>query len=407
MSVDEDASRAHESELFVVWDDTFREYNFGPTHPMHPLRLDLTAKLVTELGLFDLDRVEVAPAQVASDAQLARVHTAELIAAVRRAEADEQIADSLAEEFGLGTEDVPRFDKIHEASARIFGGSVLAAEAISSGRFRRAVNFCGGMHHAKAGRAAGFCVYNDIAGAIDHLLASGYERIVYIDLDAHHGDGTESIFWDDPRVLTISMHESGRFLFPGTGYADEIGGMKAAASAINIALPPRTSDADWLRAFDAVVPAVVREFRPQIVVSQHGCDGHIEDPLTHLRLSVDAMREATIGVRRLAEEHAEGRWLATGGGGYELVSVVPRAWSNLVAIAAGADISPRTETPAAWRAYVEELTQRTPPLSMSDGFDGSFEPWSSGFDPSSDLDRAVMTTRKSVFPFFGLDPYYD
>lgn len=398
---------ADATEVLVVWDESFSEYNFGPTHPMHPLRLDLTAKLAIDMGLFDLSRVHIAAPGVATDESLARVHAPEFVRAVRNAEVSADIAASVREEFGIGTEDVPRFDKVHEASARIYQGSVLAAEAISSGRYSRAVNFCGGMHHAMHGKASGFCVYNDLAGAITHLLDNGYERIAYIDLDAHHGDGTESIFWDDPRVLTVSLHENGRFLFPGTGYPDEIGGTDAAASAVNIALPPRTGDQDWLRAFDAVVPPVVREFRPQVIVSQHGCDGHRQDPLTHLRLSVDAMREATVRVRALAEEHAGGRWLATGGGGYELVEVVPRVWVNLVAIAAGAELAYTSETPERWREYVLELTGRDAPRHMGEAELSPVVPWTDGYDPASELDRAVMNTRKCVFPFYGLDPYYD
>jgi acetoin utilization protein AcuC len=208
-------------------------------------------------------------------------------------------------------------------------------------------------------------------------------------------------------VLTVSVHENGRFLFPGTGFANDIGGMQAAASAVNIALPPRADDADWLRAIDAVLPRVLREFDPQILVTQHGCDGHRSDPLTHLRFSVDGMRETALLARSLSEELTDGKWIATGGGGYSILEVVPRAWTQLVAIAAGADIDPRTETPQRWRNYAESIVGRDAPLSMSDGYDGTFAPWSGGYDPQSDLDRAVMATRKSIFPFFGLDAYYD
>jgi acetoin utilization protein AcuC len=263
------------------------------------------------------------------------------------------------------------------------------------------------MHHAMSDRASGFCVYNDLAATIGTLLESGYHRIAYLDFDAHHGDGVERIFWDDPRVLTVSAHENGRFLFPGTGFANDIGGMQAAASAVNIALPPRADDADWLRAIDAVLPRVLREFDPQILVTQHGCDGHRADPLTHLRFSVDGMRETALLARSLSEELTDGRWIATGGGGYSILDVVPRAWTQLVAIAAGADIDPGTETPQRWRSYAESLVGRDAPLSMTDGYDGSFVPWRNGYDPQSDLDRAVMATRKSIFPFFGLDAYYD
>lgn len=396
-----------DTDVYVIWDDSFTEYNFGPTHPMHPMRLDLTAKLATDFGLFDHTRVHVAEVPQIDEAALAKLHAPDFIAAVKAAEADPHVSEKMSRIYGVGTEDVPRFDRIHEASGRIFQGGIEAAKAITGGGYERAVNFCGGMHHAMPGRAAGFCVYNDLAAAIDQFLEAGYERIAYIDFDAHHGDGTERFFWDDPRVLTISLHENGRYLFPGTGFANDIGGLSASASAINVALPPRTADADWLRAVDAVVPKVLREFSPQVIVSQHGCDGHRLDPLTHLRLSVDAMRVAAMWVRDLADTYAEGRWLATGGGGYAIVDVVPRAWVNLVAIAAGADIDPATPTPERWRDYVQAKAGMTAPEIMTDGHDGAFESWSGGFDPESDLDRTVMSTRKNIFPFYGLDAYYD
>ena len=192
---------------------------------MAPARLELTARLARGLGLFDLARGHrMRRPCVADDDQLARVHSREYVAAVRRVSANPDIPD---EARGLGTEDDPAFAGMHEASARIAGGSWLAAEAVLSGAAVHAVNFGGGMHHAVRGRASGFCIYNDAALAIARLLDGGVQRIAYVDIDAHHGDGTQNIFWDDPRVLTISLHESGLTLFPGTGFANEIGGPNA------------------------------------------------------------------------------------------------------------------------------------------------------------------------------------
>lgn len=393
-------------DLFVAWDESFTTYDFGQGHPMHPLRLDLTAKLAQEFGLFDHPRITVGSVPEVDESLLSRVHTSDFIDAVKAAEKSRPDAEA-QKAFGVGTDDVPSFDKIHEASGRIFQAGVEAARAITSGRYQRAVNFCGGLHHAMRDRAAGFCVYNDLAATIEELLKGGYSRIAYIDFDAHHGDGVERIYWDDPRVLTISLHENGRFLFPGTGFASDIGGMQAAASAVNVALPPRTDDAQWLRAVDAVVPQVIREFRPQIIVSQHGCDGHREDPLTHLRLSVDAIRRGALWIRDLAEEHCDGRWIATGGGGYAIVDVVPRAWTHLIAIAAGLDIDPSTVVPQRWLDYASGKAGRAAPSVMTDGFDAEFPTWAAGYDPESDIDRAVIAARRAVFPFYGLDAYYD
>ena len=396
-----------DSDVYVVWDEAVTGYNFGPSHPMHPLRLDLTAKLAMDFGLFDVENVHVHRVEEIEEDTLANLHDADFIAAVKALGDGASLSDEDAKKYGIGTEDVPGFEKMHGASAMLFQGSVDSARAIISGDYPHAVNFTGGMHHAMPGHASGFCVYNDVAGAITQFLNAGYERIAYIDLDAHHGDGVEKFYWDDPRVLTVSIHESGKFLFPGSGFPADIGGLRAAASAANIALPPRTLDEEWLRAFDATIPAIVGGFEPQVIISQHGCDGHRSDPLTHMRLSIDAMRVATEWVRDLAAEHADGKWLATGGGGYSIIDVVPRAWTNLVAISAGLDIDPGARIPGRWAAYAQTTTGREAPLTMTDGFDGTFTPWGNGFDPESELDRAVMGTRKNLFPFFGLDPYFD
>lgn len=379
-------------------------YNFGPGHPMSPERMDLTARLAQSLGLFDLDHVAVEAPDVATVAELETVHTADYVEAVRRVSADPATPD---EARGLGTEDDPAFAGMHEAAARLAGGSLLAAAAILDGSAVHAVNFGGGMHHAARSRASGFCIYNDAALAVQRLLDGGARKVAYIDVDAHHGDGTESIFWDDPRVLTVSLHETGMTLFPGTGFANEIGGPGAEGTAVNVALPAGTGDAGWLRAFYAVVPQLVEAFQPEIIVSQHGCDSHRTDPLTHLNLSVDGQREAASAVGNLAARLCGGRWIATGGGGYDVLHVVPRAWSHLVAIAAGRPVPLRSPVPQDWRHYVEDRFGADAPLLMGDDVELWWRSWEVGFDPNDAVDRTVMATRKAVFPLHGLDPWFD
>ncbi len=392
----------------VVWDPEMTAYNFGHGHPMAPERMELTARLAGSLGLLDLDHVTVAAPEVASDEDLRTVHSPEFVAAVRRVSADPDTPDL---ERGLGTEDDPAFSGMHEASARLAGGSLLAAAAILDGSAVRAVNFGGGMHHASRERASGFCIYNDAALAIQRLLDGGVRRVAYIDVDAHHGDGTQSIFWDDPRVLTISLHETGLTLFPGTGFANEIGGPGAQGSAVNVALPAGTGDAGWLRAFHAVVPQLVGAFDPEVIVSQHGCDSHRLDPLTHLNISVDAQREAATAIGNLAARHCGNRWISTGGGGYNVVTVVPRSWSHLIAIAAGRPVPLRTPVPEDWRRYVRDKYGAKygvePPALMGDDVDLWWRSWEVGFDPNDEVDRTVMATRKEVFPLYGLDPWFD
>jgi acetoin utilization protein AcuC len=263
------------------------------------------------------------------------------------------------------------------------------------------------MHHAMPDRASGFCVYNDAAVAIRGLLAAGARRVAYVDIDAHHGDGVEHIFWDDPRVLTVSVHESGHSLFPGTGHPAEVGGAGAEGTAVNVALPAGTGDAGWLRAFSAVVPAVVRAFEPDVLVSQHGCDACAADPLANLKVTIDGQRIVAELVHSLAHEVTGGRWLALGGGGYAVVDVVPRAWSRLIAVAGHVVLDPETPLPAAWRADVAERWDRMPPERMTDGASGAFREWGGGYDPGDAVDRAIRATRDAVFPHLGLDPNHD
>ncbi len=379
-------------------------YNFGPGHPMAPERMELTARLARSLGIFDLDHVDVAAPEVATDAELESVHSPDYVAAVRRVSADPSQPD---ESRGLGTEDDPAFAGMHEAAARLAGGSLLAAQRVLEGSAVHAVNFGGGMHHAARERASGFCIYNDAAIAVQTMLDGGVRKVAYVDVDAHHGDGTQNIFWDDPRVLTISLHETGLTLFPGTGFANEIGGPAAEGTAVNVALPAGTSDAGWLRAFYAVVPQLVGAFEPEVIVSQHGCDSHRSDPLTHLNLSVDGQREAANAVGQLAERYCGARWIATGGGGYNVLDVVPRAWSHLVAIAAGRPVPLRTPVPGVWRQYVAEKFGREAPALMGDDVELWWRSWEVGFDPNDAVDRTVMATRKAVFPLHGLDPWFD
>ncbi len=387
----------------MVWDEALSAHDFGPGHPMAPLRLELTARLARDLGLLDAPGVHVAGARVASDRLLTTVHAPAYVAAVRRVSEDPRKSD-LA--HGLGTDDDPVFAGMHETSARVVAASVDCAEAVWTGAAEHAVNVSGGMHHAMPDRASGFCIYNDLSVAIAHLLERGARRVAYVDLDVHHGDGVEAAFWDDPRVMTISLHESGRTLFPGTGWPEETGGPGAEGSAVNVALPAGTADAGWLRALHATAHPLIRSFRPDVIVTQHGADAHAQDPLANLAVSVDAQRAAARSLHDLAHEVCGGRWVATGGGGYDLVDVVPRVWSHLLGIAAHAPVAPSTPVPAAWREHVRAQGWEAPEV-MTDGADASFPPWEAGCDPADPLDRAVLATRRAVFPNHGLDPWFD
>ncbi|MET9323186.1 acetoin utilization protein AcuC [Streptomyces sp. NPDC003038] len=381
----------------LMWDEAVTGYDFGPGHPMDPVRLALTMGLVRAFGL---DRaVEVRAARAAGDSTLRLVHREDYVAAVRQVSADPRAADG---SYGLGTMDDPAFHGMHEASALIAGQSVAGAEAVWRGEAAHAVNFAGGLHHAMPGGAAGFCVYNDAALAIARLLELGAERVAYVDVDVHHGDGVQAAFWDDPRVLTISVHEHPRTLFPQTGWPEETGGAAAEGSAVNVALPAGTGDEGWLRAFHATVPELLADFRPQVLVTQHGADTHVEDPLAHLAVSLDAQRAVQEACHALAHEHAAGRWLALGGGGYAVVDVVPRSWTHLVAIAAHRPVDPESAVPASWRDEVYARTRQVAPARMTDGRAPGWRDWDEGYDPADRTDQAVLATRRAVFPLRGM-----
>jgi acetoin utilization protein AcuC len=396
--------------LHVSWDERLTDYDFGPQHPLAPIRVKLTMELARAFGLLGENEVTVVSAAPATDAELQLVHDAGYIAVVKAAGAMASQAGAPPVDtatllrHGLGTEDDPVFGRMHEASALVTGATLAAAKAAWTGAAEHGASIAGGLHHAMRGNASGFCIYNDPAIAIAWLLEQGADRVAYVDIDVHHGDGVQAAFWNDPRVLTISIHQHPATLFPGTGRPTETGGAGAEGSAVNVALPAGTRDAGWLRALHAVVPPLLRRFRPQILVSQHGCDTHWSDPLANLEITVDAQRAAHRALHQLAHEVADGKWLLTGGGGYQLVQVVPRTWTHLLAEACGHPIPPGSPTPPEWRDYVGWVTAELAPELMTDGADAAYLDFEAGFDPADPVDQAIMATRNAVFPLRGLFP---
>ena len=386
--------------LGVVWDDRLAEYDFGPGHPLAPVRVQLAMRLAAEFGVFAPAHVTLlTPVEPVEEADLLRVHEQDYVEAVRRASSDPHFFD---ESRGLGTADDPVFPDMHRAASRVAGATLMGARAIHSGEVQHAVNLAGGLHHALPGAAEGFCIYNDIGVAIAWLLEQGVERIAYVDVDVHHGDGVQAMFWDDPRVLTISLHESPASLFPGSGWPADTGGPGARGSAVNIALPAGTGDQGWLRALHGVVPDLLGAFRPKVLVTQHGVDTHFEDPLAHLLVSLDGQRMAFEALHRWAHRYADGRWLAVGGGGYEWVNVVPRAWTHLIAEASGRPLDPASELPESFHEFVLEALGRQAPGRMTDGREPWPRPFDQGFDPADGVDAAILATREAVFPIHDL-----
>ena len=369
-------------------------YNFGPGHPLSPRRFEPGIGLLRAVGA----EPGLAP-EPATDEELLAVHEAPYLAAVRRFGTD----PGLPPAFGIAHGgDVPPFAGMHEAAASVAGGSLRATDAIVRGDVDHAFHPGGGLHHAMPARASGFCVYNDVALAVAAARAAGM-RVLYVDLDVHHGDGVEAIHAEDPGVLTISFHESGRYLFPGTGAADQTGRGAAAGTVVNVPFEPSTGEGAWLAAVGTLLPELAAAFRPDIVVSQHGADSHAWDPLAHLRVTTTAMGAAARLVDAVAHRHAGGRWLATGGGGYAIYRVVPRAWA--LTWLAGAHREAPEGVPREWREQwsAESVSWDVGPLP--DRFEDEPNaglPMGPGQEAAElDAARTVDRVRARVLPLLG------
>jgi acetoin utilization protein AcuC len=316
-----------DSVALVNVEDSARAYDFGPSHPLRPERVLLTYERVRELGLDRRKHVRMVPSRSATDAEITAVHDPEFVAAVRGID-DGHLEQWAGLEFGLGTPDNPIFADMHAASAAVSGSSIVATEAVCSGEFQHSFNPAGGLHHARRREASGFCIYDDPAVAIAKALSLCPNwRVMYVDVDVHHGDGVQWIFYEDPRVLTVSFHQTGRTLYPGTGFEDEVGRGPAQGTSANLPLPPGTGAEDYLWALEHMVPALAQAFRPHLLFTQLGADTHYGDPLANLALTMPAYPRMASLLHSVAHSHAAGRWVATGGGGYQATTVVPRVWT--------------------------------------------------------------------------------
>lgn len=380
----------------IIYSDSCLKYDFSPSHPMKPVRLKLTAELMRAYGLLDRREVSLAEPRLATDEELALVHDRRYLDKVRELSAPDT-GVSYAPEWGLGTGDNPIFPLMHEASATIAGGSLVAAEMVMGAGPGHAFHFGGGLHHAQRARASGFCVYNDAAIAIAYLRRRR-ARVLYIDVDAHHGDGVQNFFYSDPGVMTISIHESGRHLFPGTGFTSEIGEDEGRGYSVNLPLEPFTGDALYLRAYDQIVPPLAGAFKPDVIVTQNGCDSHFSDPLAHLAVTMEGFQLLAGRLHRLAHEAAGGRWLALGGGGYEAYTVVPRAWTLIAAEQAGAELE--EELPESWRELCARYAGDEAPCYLTRESPPAIDP---AFHEAARraIDKGVKEIRDRIFTIVG------
>jgi acetoin utilization protein AcuC len=278
-----------------------------------------------------LRREEFAVPALATDEQLYAVHVREFIDTVKTLSAhyDPIEHEGILERFGLNTEDTPWFTNIHEVTAAVVGGTIAAADMVMRGEVEHALHMAGGLHHAMREKASGFCVYNDAAAAIAHVKKTYGARVLYVDTDVHHGDGVQWIFYDDPDVCTFSIHETGKYLYPGTGFVNERGEGAAFGKSVNLPMEPYTEDESWMACFSEALEEVVAKFKPDLIISQHGCDAHQFDPLSHMACSMEIYHRMPKVIHQLAHKHCGGRWVALGGGGYDWWRVVPRAWAML------------------------------------------------------------------------------
>ena len=366
-----------------VYDDVLAQHVLSEQHPMKPVRLSYTYELLESYMAFDAAEALLVRPRPATEEEVLRFHSPSYLEAVKGISHGDSAIDAAA--FGFGPGDNPAYDGMYEAAVWSTGASLRAVELIASGEARSALSISGGLHHAMPANASGFCVFNDPVLAIKDLLLRGM-RVAYVDIDCHHGDGVQHAFYDTDAVLTISVHESGQFIFPGTGFIEETGTGRGRGYSVNVPLYPYTTDDTYLWAFREIVLPLLEAFRPDALVTQLGIDSHYRDPITHLDLTVQGFSEVVTELSRLS-----GAWLALGGGGYDLQAVA-RAWTSAYGIMLGHDLP--DEIPLSYR-------ERHGVSSLSD----SEEP------PVSNVVRrkarafaesSVQGVRRLVFPSHGL-----
>ncbi len=302
-----------------VYEDALAGHVLRNDHPMRPIRLKYTYDLLNAYGAFDGGDSRLVRPRAATESEVQLLHSPDYLAAVRSLSMG--LAGYPAERYGFSAAgDNPVYAGMYDAALLSAGASLVAAELLMNQQVDVAFNISGGLHHAAAGHASGFCIFNDPVIAIKYFLAQG-RRVAYVDIDAHHGDGVQDAFFDDDRVLTISMHESGRFLFPGTGFAAEMGAGAGQGYAVNVPLYPYTEDGVYLWAFREVVLPLIKGFAPDVLVTQLGIDSYHTDPLTHLQVTSRGFVAAVTEFANLKLP-----WLALGGGGYDL-GAVARCWT--------------------------------------------------------------------------------
>lgn len=362
-----------------IYDEALAEHELSRDHPMKPVRLSYTHELLEAYGAFDVPGTLLERPRLASEDEVMSYHSREYVEAVHSLSDGDSTVD--ARQFNLGPGDNPIYLGMYDAALLSTGASLKAAELLSTGDVDVVFNISGGLHHAMPSYAYGFCVFNDPVIAINYLLTQGM-RVVYVDIDCHHGDGVQHAFYDNDQVLTISFHESGAFLFPGTGFPQETGTGRGRGYSVNVPLYPYTSDEVYLWALRQVVPPLVESFRPDVLVTQLGIDSHFLDPITHLGLTVQGFEQAVCELAQVAPM----RWLSMGGGGYDLQAVA-RAWTLAFGVMSEQRFNEQVPEVYALKHDVQSLRDVKPEL------DGLLEKDARGF-----AEISVQDVQKLVFP---------
>lgn len=340
----------------LVYSEELLKYDFGPFHPLKPERLSLTFELIKALGLLDTSGSSLRSPRIATLEEILLFHTPSYVKQVQEA------SKKGTGRFDLG--DTPAFKGCYEVSCLVAGATLKAIDLVMTDGFEHTFSPGGGLHHAHKDRASGFCIFNDAAIGIAYLKNHyGLKRIMYVDVDAHHGDGVMYGFYKDPGLLDVDFHEDGHYLFPGTGQTTEIGEDPAKGLKINLPLPPFTSDRTFIYAFNRLVPKLAAKFKPEFVILQCGADAHREDGLAHLGLTTATYENVTSLIHEIAHRFCAGRLVALGGGGYNLSST-SRCWSivysRLIEAKCAEDI------PLAWKTYFESIVKDKAPHTLHD-----------------------------------------
>ena len=374
------------SPVAFIYDDSLTRHVLSDTHPLKAVRLRHTYDLLTSYGVFDQPGALLVEPRHATGEEVMLYHTPEYVDCVRRVSANDFSVSPLA--FGLGPGDNPIFEGMYEAALLSTGATMRAVDMLLAGEVDAALSISGGLHHAMPGHASGFCVFNDPVVAIQAMVRKGL-KVAYVDIDCHHGDGVQHAFYDTDAVLTVSVHESGAFIFPGTGFAQETGTGSGRGYSVNLPLYVYTSDDVYAWAFDRIVPPLLDAFQPDVLVTQLGIDTHFRDPITHLALTVQGFSRAVASFAGKAP-----KWLALGGGGYDLQAVA-RAWASAYGVMLGAPLPDRIP-----QSYADEwrVTTLSDPAEVAQ----AVAPYQE--DAMTFAQASVDTVRKLIFPTHKIAP---